>query len=132
MQAVRRKRLEGVVQRELSEIIAQELKDPRVPPLQISGVEVTPDGSAAMVSIALSTRGQDLVPGNDSAIPGDHAERMRQCLEGLRSASGYLRRTLGFALSVRHIPMLSFREDLGLENAIRVHDLLRKLDEHSS
>jgi len=54
---------------------------------------------------------------------------MQDCLEGLTSASGYLRRHLARILNIRFIPTLVFREDRGFENAIRVNELLKKISE---
>ena len=54
---------------------------------------------------------------------------MKECLDGLASASGFLRRHLARVLEIRHIPSLVFREDRGFENAQRVHELLRTLGE---
>jgi len=54
---------------------------------------------------------------------------MRDCLEGLQSAAGFLRRHLATVLTVRHIPNLIFKEDRGFENANRVNELLKKISE---
>jgi ribosome-binding factor A len=58
----------------------------------------------------------------------EEAERMEDCLEGLKSSAGYLRRALAKALTVRHIPHLIFKPDRGIENAARVHALLKEIE----
>lgn len=122
MNETRRARLEAVILEELSMVIAREVKDPRVPPLTITSVKVTQDGSQATVMITLL--GKSL--GGESDSPA-HQKEMRECLEGLSSASGYLRRHLAQALTVRHIPSLIFKEDRGLDNVLRVNELLKEI-----
>jgi ribosome-binding factor A len=126
-----------VIQEELSTVVAREVKDPRIPSITITDVQVTPDGGQATVSIAI-LGGAHL--GNSAAHEGtpeeaakaaqnanQHAVKMKDCLEGLNSAAGFLRRHLAKILTVRHIPSLIFREDRGFENTIRVHELLQKI-----
>lgn len=119
MQETRRARLESVIRDELSMMVSRELKDPRVPPVTITQVEVTPDGGQATVFLMiLGAR-----PEEDPNYP----EKMAETLKGLSSAAGFLRRHLAKVLNVRHIPALLFREDKGLANATRVYELLREI-----
>lgn len=120
MQATRKARLESVIQEELSTVIPREIKDPRVPTVTLTSVEVTQDGSHATIFVTLLGAQE-----NDP----DYSARMKDCLEGLSSASGYLRRHLAKVLTVRHIPSLVFKEDKGLANATRVYDLLKQISE---
>jgi ribosome-binding factor A len=127
MQATRRARLEAVIQEELATVVPRELKDPRIPPITFTSVQVSNDGSQAtlFISILGGARG-----GNDGLpplSPEGAKQRMQDCLAGLTSASGFLRRHLARVLTVRHIPQLIFREDKGFENALRVHELLRQI-----
>lgn len=127
MQSTRRARLEAVIQEELSIVVPREVKDPRVPPLTFTAVEVSTDGGQATVFIAILGGAH----GGHNGIPPLSEEsakqRMEDCLNGLTSASGYLRRHLARTLNVRYIPQLIFREDKGFENASRVHELLKKI-----
>lgn len=127
MQATRRLRLQAVIQEELSHFVSREMKDPRVPPITVTSVELTDDASQATVFISILGGN---VPLTEEGAPqsekaGDF--RMKECLKGLSSASGFLRRHLAKVLKVRHIPSLIFKEDRGFENAIRVHELLKKI-----
>ncbi len=131
MQATRRMRLQAVIQEELSQVVPREVKDPRIPPVTFTAVEVTEDGSQATVFVAILGGAQG---GHDGAPPLSEQGaklRMKDCLDGLGSASGFLRRHLAKILSVRHIPSLVFREDRGFENAIRVQELLKKISDPS-
>lgn len=120
MQETRKARLASVIQKELS-IAVRSIKDPRVPNVTFTQVEVADDGSQATVYV--------MVLGGSGSL-GDHADReaIKDCLEGLRSAAGYLRRHLAKILTIRHIPNLFFKEDRGLANVTRVHELLREID----
>jgi ribosome-binding factor A len=128
MQATRRARLESVILEELSMLVPREVKDPRVPPLTFTGVTVTQDGSQATVLVSILGGAEG---GHDGAPPLSEAgakQRMLDCLQGLHSASGFLRRHLAKVLNVRHVPVLHFKEDRGLENASRVHELLKQIN----
>ncbi len=127
MQTTRRLRLQGVIQEELSQVVPREVKDPRVPAVTFTAVEVSPDGSHATIFVTILGGPQG---GHDGAPPLSEAGselRMKDCIAGLTSASGFLRRHLAKVLNVRHIPSLIFREDLGLEHATRIHELLKQI-----
>ena len=129
MDATRRARLAAVIQEELAVFVSREVKDPRVAPVTFTRVDVTQDGSQATVWIAILGGAQG---GHDGAPPLSEQgaqTRMRDCLEGLQSAAGFLRRHLATVLTVRHIPNLIFKEDRGFENANRVNELLKKISE---
>lgn len=125
MQANRRARLQSVIQEELSSVVSREVKDPRVPPLTITQVEVTSDGSQATIYVSLLG---SLNPPADEAEEKARRQEIQGAIAGLTSASGYLRRHLARVLTVRHIPQLIFKEDRGLANATRVYELLRQVE----
>jgi ribosome-binding factor A len=120
MLATRRARLESVILEELSQVIARELRDPRIPLMTITKVEVTEDAKQATLFISVLRAEMT----DDEA----HREKMDDCLEGLESASSFMRKHLAKVLQLRHIPALVFKEDRGLENSIRVGEILKKLD----
>jgi len=127
VQATRRARMEAVIQEEVSMVVSREVKDPRVPTVTFTRVEVTPDGSQATLWTMIfggAAGGHDGKPELSEAAA---KKRMKDCLEGLTSASGFLRRHLAKVLNTRHVPVLLFREDKGLENTMRVHELLKKI-----
>ena len=127
MQETRKLRLQSALQEELAQFVSREVKDPRVPPVTFTEVQVTQDGSHATVFVSILGGSQG---GHDGAPPlSDEGARLRMkdCLEGLTAASGFIRRHLGKVLNVRHTPAIIFREDRGFENAARVQDLLEQL-----
>ena len=114
---IRRRRLNELLKEELSRLVHYELKDPRVRSVTITGVDATPDLMQAVVYVR--SLAED--PPVDEAI------------EGLESAVGFIRRTLGRELRLRRIPELRFEADRTLESARRIESLLEQaLGEHDS
>jgi len=101
-------RIAGQVQRELSDIIRLELKDPRVGMITLTDVEVTPDGAHARVYFTLLGEQSRI---NEAAI-------------GLQHAAGYLRSQLAKRLNVRIVPHLQFKYDPSVERGARLSQLI--------
>jgi len=99
----RLKRMGDSVQRELSELIRQELKDPRLGGLvTISAVKVSPDLGYADVYVTVMGRG----------LSDDQNEQAhQQTLEVLNKASGFLRQELSRRIKTRITPRLRFHYD---------------------
>jgi ribosome-binding factor A len=104
----RSRRIAGQLQRELSDIIRLELKDPRVGMITITDVEVTPDNAHARVYFTLL----------------GEASRIDEAAAGLQHAAGYLRSQLAQRLKVRIVPQLHFEYDASVERGIRVSQLI--------
>ena len=86
-------RIAHQIQRDLSDLIRKELKDPRVGLVTITAVEVTRDLSHAKVYI--------------TSLAG--AESTDQSIQALQHAAGFLRTQLSHTLKVRSIPQLHGR-----------------------
>lgn len=104
----RSRRIAEQVQRELSDIIRLELKDPRVGMITLTEVEMTPDNAHARVYFTLL---------------GD-ASRIEEAQTGLQHAAGYLRRELAHRLKIRIVPQLHFEYDASVERGIRLYKLI--------
>src|SRR5690606_9073716 len=96
------------IQRDLSELIARELKDPRVGMITLQGVEVTPDYAHAKVFF--------------SVLTGDP----EQALQGLNQAAGFLRAGLFKRLHIHTVPTLHFVYDRTTERASDMNALIAK------
>ena len=96
------------IQRDLTELIARELKDPRVGMVTIQAVEVTPDYAHAKVFFSLLT--------------GDVAETT----EALNQAAGFLRNGLFKRLHIHTVPTLHFQFDRTTERAADMNALIAK------
>jgi len=104
----RNRRIADQIQRELSEVIRLELRDPRVAMLTITGVEVTNDNSHA--KIFFTTIGSDA--------------QIESCGHGLNSAAGFLRSKLANRLTIRTVPSLHFEYDASIERGMRLSKLI--------
>ncbi|HQX57865.1 MAG: 30S ribosome-binding factor RbfA [Rhodoferax sp.] len=94
------------IQRDLTELIARELKDPRVGMVTIQSVEVTPDYAHAKVFFSL--------------LQGDPAETQ----VGLTQAAGFLRAGLFKRLHIHTVPTLHFVFDRTTERAADMNALI--------
>ena len=101
-------RVADQIQRDLSELIARELKDPRVGMVTIQSVEVTPDYAHAKVFF--------------SVLVGDP----EQCAVELNQAAGFLRSGLFKRLHIHTVPTLHFHFDRTLEHAADMNALIAK------
>ena len=89
-------RVADQIQRDLSEIIAFELKDPRVGMITITEVQITPDYAHAKVFFTMLS---------------DDKEAIKNTVAGLVKAAGYVRIQLGKRLSIHTLPELHFIHD---------------------
>ncbi len=113
----RNNRIKEEIKKLISHMIQHELKDPRISPLtSIIDVNVTKDLRYATVFIS---------------IYGSDEER-KDTLEGLTSASGFIRKEIGKNLNIRYIPEILFKHDLSIEHGIYISDLIDKLNKGKS
>jgi ribosome-binding factor A len=103
----RPQKVADLIQRELSELIRLEVRDPRVGMLTITSVDVSPDLSHAKVFITLLQK-----------------ERLEDTLQGLRRASGYLRSQLAKRMKLYTTPELRFVYDESVERGDRLSRLI--------
>ena len=96
------------IQRDLAELIARELKDPRVGMVTLQSVEVSPDYAHAKVFF--------------SVLTGDPEETA----EGLNQAAGFLRNGLFKRLHIHTVPTLHFVFDQTPERAADMNALIAK------
>ena len=94
------------IQRDLTELIARELKDPRVGMATIQSVEVTPDYAHAKVYF--------------SVLTGDPVETTA----ALNQAAGFLRSGLFKRLHIHTVPTLHFLFDRTTERASDMNALI--------
>ena len=104
----RSQRVVEQIRRELAELIRLEVKDPRVGFITLTDVEITPDYAHAKVFFTNMTGVGD--------VP--------EILQGLRRASGFLRRELGRRIRIHTIPELHFQYDRSVEEGSRLSQLI--------
>lgn len=108
-----------LIQRELSEIIQRELKDPRVGFCTISQVQVSTDLKYADIKVS---------------VVGDKRQK-RNSITGLKSAAGFLRREVVQRIGLRHAPELRFELDDSVDQLMQIDHLLKQIhteEENSS
>ncbi len=94
--------------------LTQELKDPRIGFVTLTGVETAPDLSHAKVFVS---------------VYGKQAEK-EATLEGLRAARPYLQRLIGDELPLRRTPTLEFVYDASVDQGMRIQALLKASGVH--
>jgi len=104
----RSQRLGNQVLRSLSDLLRQEVKDPRLDAVSLTAVDLSRDLSVARVYFSLL----------------DPAASPEPVALGLERAAGFLRGKLGRALKVRHVPQLRFVHDDSAEQAMHISELL--------
>ena len=106
-------RINEEIQRELASLF-RTMKDPRVSSgmVSITGVETTGDLRYCKVYISVFDR-----------------ESEKQVMQGLRSASGWLRREMGAALQLRYTPELIFTADNSLKRGAHISQMIERLEE---
>ncbi len=107
----RSQRVAGLLRREISRIIYEELKDPSIGELTITEVTVTDDLRIAKIYI--------------SSLE-DEAHRVKT-LEGLQRAANFIRSQLGIHTNLRYLPELRFFYDSGAEHAEKIERILKRL-----
>jgi len=104
----RAQRVSDQIQRDLAELIAREVRDPRVGLVTISGVELTPDYAHARIFFT--------VIGSDP----------QEAVAGLNAAAGHLHNLLFKRLRIHTVPRLVFVRDRSLEAGFAMDGLIRQ------
>lgn len=107
--SIKNTRINNEVQRELSNIIRGDIKDPRIHPMtSVVAVEVAPDLKSAKAYIS--------VLGDEKA--------QEDTMAGLRSAEGYIRRALARTINLRNTPEIRFILDQSIEYGVAMSKLI--------
>ena len=112
--SIKNTRINGEVQKELSRIISQEIKDPRISPMtSVVACEVAPDLKSCKAYIS---------------VLGDK-EAQDSTMAGLKSAMGYIRRELARTVNLRNTPEIRFIIDQSIEYGVnmseRIDDVIK-------
>ena len=94
-------------------LVKEEIRDPRLAGISITDVRVDRELSYADIYV--------------SAVEG--ASRSKEVLEGLESASGFIRKALSDRIQLRSFPRLRFNWDITPERADRIEQLLASIRE---
>ena len=107
--SIKNTRINGEVQKELSTIIRNEIKDPRIHPMtSVMAVEVAPDLKTCKAYIS---------------VLGEK-EAKEATIKGLKSAEGYIRCQLAHNMNLRNTPEIRFILDESIEYGVTMSKLI--------
>jgi ribosome-binding factor A len=104
-------RLAHELKNEVSNLIARELRDPRLGFATVTEAKVSPDLSHARIYVSVL----------------GSTEEQRATLAALNRASGFLRRALGTRLKLRKSPQLTFTLDQTSERGARMAQIIAQV-----
>ena len=104
-------RVADQIQRDLAEILAYDLKDPRVGMVTVTEVQITPDYAHAKIFFTMLKDGK---------------EEVKNTVDGLAAASGYIRGQLGKRLHIHTLPQLHFVYDSSTSRGMEMSLLIDK------
>jgi ribosome-binding factor A len=110
----RHDRVAEAIKKEVSLIIHDELKDPRLGFVTITDVELSTNLRHAKILFS--------VLGND--------EEHKKTQQALDSALGFIRKTLAARIRLMFAPEIIFREDRSSEYSVRIEEVLNEIKEH--
>lgn len=108
----RQQRVAEEIQRRASLFIREELKDPRLGFLTITGAEINADLTQATIFVS---------------VLGDENEQ-EQTMRTLRRAKGLIKRDIGDWLRIRTVPEITFKLDTSIERGTRILQLMQGLE----
>jgi ribosome-binding factor A len=108
-------RINQEMKRELSVLIAQEIKDPRVNQgmVSVTNVETIPDLKYCKVYVS---------------VLGDEKVK-KDLLDGLRNAAGFIRKEIAARINLRITPEFSFKIDNSIEYSAHMEEMFKKIKE---
>jgi ribosome-binding factor A len=112
----RSERVSELILQEVSLIIRNEVKDPGIGFVTLTGVDVSADLRHARIHVS---------------IMGGEEEKQKS-LKALNRAKGYIRSSFGDKVRLKYLPELIFILDRSLEKVKRIEDLLKGITEHDN
>ncbi len=109
---LRIEKLQELIKQEMSKMLLTDLKDPRIGFVTVTDVEMTGDLREAKIFV--------------SVMGG--AEQVKNSLEGLNSALGFVRREIGQRIRLRFTPEISFALDTSLDYGDHIQKLLLQVE----
>ncbi|MFC4768831.1 30S ribosome-binding factor RbfA [Effusibacillus consociatus] len=112
MGKIRVSRVGEQLKKEISNIIQNELKDPRIGFITVTDVEASGDLQIAKVYVSVL----------------GSAEQREESLKALRSAAGFIRSEVGKRIRLRLTPELIFQLDTSLDYSTKIQEVLRDIN----
>lgn len=111
MSKQRPERVQEALRQEISKIVLDEIKDPRLGFITITKVELTKDLRYAKIYFS---------------VLGEMKEK-NLALKGLNSAKGYIRTLIADRIKLRFVPDIAFKIDESMEHTKEIYDLLDRI-----
>jgi ribosome-binding factor A len=109
---LRIEKLQELIKQEMSKMLLNDLKDPRIGFVTVTGVEMTGDLREAKIFVS---------------VMGD-GDKVKNSLDGLNSALGFIRREIGQRIRLRFTPEISFALDTSLDYGDHIQKLLLQVE----
>jgi ribosome-binding factor A len=108
-------RISEEVKKEISNIIQNELKDPRLPKLvSVISANVTKDLRYAKIYVSVLGT----------------AEEKNNAISALKSSAGFIRREIGHRMQLRYTPEMQFELDNSIEHGVYLSKLINETVKH--
>ncbi|MBU1027056.1 MAG: 30S ribosome-binding factor RbfA [Candidatus Margulisbacteria bacterium] len=107
----RPERVAALIKEEVSRIIHEDVSDPRIGFVSVTGVDISPDLENAKIFVSIL----------------DKEDKKKECMDGLNSATRFIRGKLGHELTTRIVPEIEFVRDDSLERGSKILGLISKL-----
>ncbi|MBQ1779721.1 MAG: 30S ribosome-binding factor RbfA [Acidaminococcaceae bacterium] len=114
MARLRVEKVQEAIQREISNMLLLDIKDPRIKLVTVTGVDLTDDMSQAKVFVSLY----------------GSAEEQEQAWKALNKAKGFMRTEIAKRIRLRFAPELILEKDTSLEYGAHIDSLLRQIKEN--
>ena len=101
---IRSEKVKVQLKRELSRILREDLKDPRIGFVTVTRIDLT--GDLRYAKVYFSVLGDDI--------------NQESNVEGIQSAQGFIRKMIGERLKLKYVPELSFRLDKSIEYSMKL------------
>ncbi len=111
--AIKQNRMNGIIQRELTEILQREVKDPKLKFCTITDVDVSGDYSVAKVYVTFIGKNY----------------KKRDGMIALERSKGFIRSLLAKRLTIRKVPELRFILDTSLDYADKIEKIIDEINE---
>ena len=105
-------RVADLIRKEISDMLMSSVKDPRIGFVTVTRVAVTDDCRQARVYFSVMGT----------------AEEQQSTIQGLASATGFIRKELGRRVSLRYTPEILFQFDPSIEYAIHMEEVFHELE----
>ena len=112
MTQMRANKVAEQMKKDISQILHEEVKDPRIGFATVTDVELSPDLRHGKVFVSVF------------GTP----EEKELAFKALNSAAAFIRREVGKRLPIRYTPEIIFREDVSIEHGVRIAELLNQVN----